>query len=471
MVASGVSGVAHELAPSLDVRWIYIAFVGLIAAIDGWMVGIAAAVVGVVAYEAMIFRALPFLFERDTVLLGGAVAAIALGRGARAAVRPRTQLEPPPPRLLLTATNVDKRDVEDALRDALAEERSSRTAVTARVRELERQVEELRQRSRELDLVRLEAGETAAAVAELERMNAELRQMLAEQEPSLRAQENVIEELSRELRAVRSRTEEQTAEIEQLRRSQDEAEQERDAMERELVESTDALATLRSQIEQERSRVTMVEMDLAVALAQRDAARTAAAAENTRVAADAMARVAALESDLSSARAALDDQRVMLEAEWGEKLNTIVAHLASDHESDIGEAIMQREEARAEVRSLQMRIAELARQLEGRAAPAKKLLFVHRDAGVRAMTRHSLEANGYVVVTAADGLEALRLAIAEEPDLIIGEATMAKMDGRELAAFLKSRGETAGIRVVLLPLDAASDVQAVKASIASALAG
>lgn len=70
LVASGMSGIVHELAVPLDVRWIYIVFVGLIAAIDNWIVAIAAAVVAVAAYEAMIFRALPFIFQRDILLLG-----------------------------------------------------------------------------------------------------------------------------------------------------------------------------------------------------------------------------------------------------------------------------------------------------------------------------------------------------------------------------------------------------------------
>lgn len=416
-IATGVSGIAHDLAPAVDVRWIYIVFVGIVAAIDSWVVGIGTAIVAVVAYEAMIYRELPFVFERDLFLFGGAVAATALARGARATFTPRAQLAASPPRLMLTATHVDTREVEDALRDALAQERSSRAMITAKLRDTERRIAELEQRSRELDRVRIEAGEAAATVAELERMNAELRLMINEQQPSI--QEEVIEELSRELRELRSKSADDAVTIEQLRRHHEDAERDRDAIERELVESNDALASAREQ--------------------------------------------------LGSARAALDDQRVQLEAEWNEKLNTIVGHLASDHEADIGQAIMEREEARAEVRSLQMKVAQLTRDLEGRAAPAKKLLFVHRDAGMRAMTRHSLESSGYTVVTAGDGLEALRLAISEEPDLIVGEETMPKMAGRELAAFLKSRGETSAIKVVLLPLEEMADLQGLKSVIANAL--
>src|SRR5206468_1612653 len=50
--------------------------------------------------------------------------------------------------------------------------------------------------------------------------------------------------------------------------------------------------------------------------------------------------------------------------QWGEKLEKIVAELASDHENDLGEAVAAREQARAEVRSLSSRVQELQRQLE-----------------------------------------------------------------------------------------------------------
>ena len=53
-------------------------------------------------------------------------------------------------------------------------------------------------------------------------------------------------------------------------------------------------------------------------------------------------------------------------------------------------------------------------------------------------------------MTAADGLEALRVAIARQPEIVIAETSMPKMDGRELCQLLKSQEKTAHIRVVLL---------------------
>ena len=63
-------------------------------------------------------------------------------------------------------------------------------------------------------------------------------------------------------------------------------------------------------------------------------------------------RIAELESEL--------EER---ELQWNAKLNQIVEHLASDHESDLGDAMLEKEAAKAEVRQLKKTVAELLRQL------------------------------------------------------------------------------------------------------------
>ncbi|HEV7919770.1 MAG TPA: hypothetical protein VGR02_03155 [Thermoanaerobaculia bacterium] len=64
------------------------------------------------------------------------------------------------------------------------------------------------------------------------------------------------------------------------------------------------------------------------------------------------ARITELESEL--------EER---EQQWNAKLNQIVEHLASDHESDLGDAMLEKEGARAEVRQLKVTVTELLRQL------------------------------------------------------------------------------------------------------------
>lgn len=172
-----------------------------------------------------------------------------------------------------------------------------------------------------------------------------------------------------------------------------------------------------------------------------------------------------------------DAARQAAETEFDEKLLTIVTHLAADHETDLGKAFEEREEARAELRSTAMKLSVVQRKMdEERAAMAVKLreldvlrarvaqlestssaapprpriLIVYPDSELRTNARGVLERAGYDVVSAADGLEALRTAIAQRPDVIIADAIMPKMDGRELCQLLKSQEKTARIKVILL---------------------
>src|SRR6266852_505813 len=223
--------------------------------------------------------------------------------------------------------------------------------------------------------------------------------------------------------------------------------------------------------------------------------------------------------------------RDKVDAEWSEKLQTIVNHMASDHESDVGKAIEEREAARAEARNLAVKLSAMQQKLDGerqnrealaeklraaneeivslRTAPAAqpaplppsvmptmplpviktedekrareevlqfaeqahevlrritspgtepvpadqrkaRILFVHHDPALRTMWRDMLGKNGFEVHTAVDGLEGLRLAMAEKPDVVIADASMPKMDGRELCQLIKSNQETAGVKVILM---------------------
>jgi CheY-like chemotaxis protein len=79
-----------------------------------------------------------------------------------------------------------------------------------------------------------------------------------------------------------------------------------------------------------------------------------------------------------------------------------------------------------------------------------RVLFVHHDPASRSMWRDNLEKNGFDVVIAADGLEGLRLAMAHKPDVVVADASMPKMDGRELCQLIKSNPETANVKVILM---------------------
>jgi DNA-binding response OmpR family regulator len=79
-----------------------------------------------------------------------------------------------------------------------------------------------------------------------------------------------------------------------------------------------------------------------------------------------------------------------------------------------------------------------------------RILFVHHDPALRTMWRDNLGKSGFEVNTAVDGLEGLRIAMAEKPDVVIADASMPKMDGRELCQLIKSNQETASVKVILM---------------------
>src|SRR6476620_5188485 len=57
---------------------------------------------------------------------------------------------------------------------------------------------------------------------------------------------------------------------------------------------------------------------------------------------------------------------------------------------------------------------------------------------------------GYEVVTASDGLEALELVAAEEPDLILLDVMMPSLDGYAVCAHLRANDDTAVLPVIMV---------------------
>jgi PAS domain S-box-containing protein len=78
----------------------------------------------------------------------------------------------------------------------------------------------------------------------------------------------------------------------------------------------------------------------------------------------------------------------------------------------------------------------MLRQAIRRPGPAKALI-VDDDTDSRAVLRERLRALGVETIEAADGLDALRVARAEEPDLIVLDVDMPHHDGFELVATLR----------------------------------
>ena len=378
-------------------------------------------------------------------------------------------------------------------------------------------------------------------------------------------QVNDLDAVRAEAGELRSRLQELQEALEQERVSRQERERQLsdgDTARGELQRVVEVERTARRQLDEEWSEKLQKivsdlasdhENDIGEAMMEREAAR--AEARHLGI------RVQELQQQIEELRSVpltptVDERalREQIDGEWSAKLQTIVNHLASDHEEDIGKAMEETQAARAEARTLTTRVANLLQQLERdrqtyasaeekwntirerllrrigefeggvqtaklqavtgpppepppppapaapppvavappapapvpiaapndeqraradvleiaeqahavltRTAPGSVpmpreerrplVLFVHHDPNMRTMWRDHLHKNGYDVLTAVDGLEGLRVATAKKPNVVVADAQMPKMDGRELCRMLKSNQETAAIKVVLM---------------------
>ncbi len=81
---------------------------------------------------------------------------------------------------------------------------------------------------------------------------------------------------------------------------------------------------------------------------------------------------------------------------------------------------------------------------------AKKILIADDDPIIIKLLQVNLELDGYEVVTAEDGAEAVERATETKPDLIILDIMMPRMDGWTALQELKRQPETAKAPVILL---------------------
>ena len=77
-------------------------------------------------------------------------------------------------------------------------------------------------------------------------------------------------------------------------------------------------------------------------------------------------------------------------------------------------------------------------------------MVVEDDASLREIYSIRITAEGYDVVSAGDGEEALAVAVREKPDLILSDIMMPKISGFDMLDILRSTPETAGIKVIMM---------------------
>ncbi len=91
---------------------------------------------------------------------------------------------------------------------------------------------------------------------------------------------------------------------------------------------------------------------------------------------------------------------------------------------------------------------------------SRRILLAEDDRFLRKAAEATLRQHGFSVVTAVDGEEALRLAEAEAPALILLDLIMPKIQGFEVLRALKANPATAAIPVIVMSnLGQSQDVQ------------
>ena len=89
---------------------------------------------------------------------------------------------------------------------------------------------------------------------------------------------------------------------------------------------------------------------------------------------------------------------------------------------------------------------------------ARRILIADDDPLLRALLVHRLSADGYEILTAEDGAQALAMIRDQHPDLIVLDALMPVMDGFEVLRRLKSGDVTDAPVIMLTALKREQDI-------------
>lgn len=79
-----------------------------------------------------------------------------------------------------------------------------------------------------------------------------------------------------------------------------------------------------------------------------------------------------------------------------------------------------------------------------------KIMLVEDDNNLREIYGERLMAEGYEIVSAGDGEEALATAVKEKPDLIIADVMMPKISGFDMLDILRQAPETKNTKVIMM---------------------
>jgi len=95
-------------------------------------------------------------------------------------------------------------------------------------------------------------------------------------------------------------------------------------------------------------------------------------------------------------------------------------------------------------------VAESSSVVPQVAKPGARVLLAEDDRALRRFLQIILERAGYTVVPAADGLEAMKIALSSPMDILVTDAMMPNLSGHELCRFIRNSQTLAHLPVILL---------------------
>lgn len=88
-----------------------------------------------------------------------------------------------------------------------------------------------------------------------------------------------------------------------------------------------------------------------------------------------------------------------------------------------------------------------------------RILTVDDSASMRALLNHALSNNGFDVVQAEDGIEALEWLATNEADVVITDINMPRLDGFGLVEAVRAQGRHPEMPILVLSTESSDDKQ------------
>jgi len=90
------------------------------------------------------------------------------------------------------------------------------------------------------------------------------------------------------------------------------------------------------------------------------------------------------------------------------------------------------------------------RMSQGESGRQTRVLLAEDDRALRRFLEVVLERAGYQVISASDGLEAMKLALSNPIDVVVTDAVMPNLSGHEFCRFLRNTNSLSHLPVILL---------------------